>query len=340
MKSLRVMMLCERGLVPPENISTLSEGEVASFRTELDVLHALRELGHEVEPIGIYDNLTELRESLERFNPHVAFNLLEGFRDYHGFDQHVVSVLELMEQNYTGCNPRGLTLARDKALTKKIMRYHRIHVPEFAVFPKRRKIVRPGHLTFPLMVKSVNVEGSVGISQASVVHDDEKLRERVQYIHEALGTGAIVEQFIEGREIYVGVMGNQRLTTLPPWELIFEKAPADMTVLATEQAKWNRNYQKRWGVTTRQADLTAHQIDEVKHLSQRIYRQLGLTGYARMDFRLTPDGHWYLLEGNPNPNIAREEDFALSARAVGIEYPDLLQRILKLSMQYQPQALS
>src|SRR5947199_2438773 len=122
-----------------------------------------------------------------------------------------------MKQKYTGCNPRGLTLARDKALTKKIMAYHRIHVPAFAVFPRRRQILRPKTLGFPLVVKSVNVEGSVGISKSSLVRDDGELKDRVQYIHEALGTYAIAEEYSEGRELYDGLMGNIRLRTVPCW---------------------------------------------------------------------------------------------------------------------------
>jgi D-alanine-D-alanine ligase len=337
---LRIAVLCDKTLVPPTDLTGKSETEIASFRTELDVITALRELGHEVEPIGVHDDLGALRDALLSNKPHVAFNLLEGFRDYHGFDQHVVSFLELLDQNYTGCNPRGLTIARDKALTKKIMSYHRIRVPAFAVFPKGRKIHRPARLQFPLLIKSVNVEGSVGISQASIVHDDEKLRERVQYIHEALGTTAIAEQFIEGREIYVGIFGNKRLQTLPAWELVFENAPPEMPVVATEHAKWNLNYQKRWGITTRKADyLTSQQHRELSKLSERIYRVLGLTGYARMDYRLTPAGEIYLLEANPNPNIAKEEDFALSAKTAGMSYEDVLQKIINLALRYHPQSM-
>src|SRR5207248_8835873 len=131
--------------------------------------------GHDVMKLGVQDDLSVIRDAIDQFKPHVAFNLLEGFDDFHVFDQHVVSYLELSGQAYTGCNPRGMTLARDKALTKKIMAYHRISVPAFAVFARGRAIVRPKKLSLPLLVKSVSVEGSIGISQASIVHDDEKL---------------------------------------------------------------------------------------------------------------------------------------------------------------------
>jgi len=248
--------------------------------------------------------------------------------------------LELIEQPYTGCNPRGMTLARDKALTKKIMAYHRIRVPAFAVFARGRAITRPKKLAFPLLVKSVSVEGSIGISQASIVHDDEKLRERVKFIHDSLQTFAIAEQYIEGRELYVGVMGNLRLQTLPIWELVFEKVPEDQPRIATRRSKFNAAYQNKWGITSRAAqDLPEGMAKKLAHLCKRIYRILGLTGYARLDFRLTPTGDLYLLEANPNPQIANQEDFADSAKAAGMEYDELLGQIIKLGLSYHPEAL-
>src|SRR4051812_21890803 len=340
-KTLRVLVLMEKGLVPPDDVSGQSDVQLAAYKTEQDVYATLKDIGHEVMKLGVLDDLGAIRDAVDLFKPHVAFNLLEGFHDFHVFDQHVVSYLELIEQPYTGCNPRGMTLARDKALTKKIMAYHRIHVPAFAVFPKRKQIVRPKKLGFPLVVKSVNVEGSVGIANASLVRDDEELKERVKYIHEALGTYAIAEQYTEGRELYVGVMGNLRLTTLPVWELLFEKAPDDMVVMATEKAKWDPNYQRRWGITTRAAaDLPPGHDTLIPHLSKRIYRILGLTGYARLDFRMTPDGRMYLLEANPNPQLAHGEDFADSAAHAGVSYDQLLQQIVTLGMQYSPRILS
>jgi D-alanine-D-alanine ligase len=340
-KPLRLLVLMDKNLVPPDDTSTLSPGEIAPYKMELDVYTHLQNLGHDVRKLGVLDDLGVIRDAIRDFKPHVAFNLLEGFRDYHVFDQHVVSYLELLEQPYTGCNPRGMTLARDKALTKKIMAYHRIHVPAFAVFPKRKTITRPKKLGFPLIVKSVNVEGSVGIANASLVRDDDELKERVRYIHEALGTYAIAEQYIEGRELYVGVIGNLRLQTFPVWELLFEKAPEDMPVMATEKAKWDVKYQRRWGVTTRAAaDLPEGHDKLIPHLSKRIYRILGLTGYARLDFRMTEGGQLYLLEANPNPQLAHGEDFADSAAHAGVGYDQLLQQIVNLGMQYSPHILS
>ncbi|HZZ41922.1 MAG TPA: hypothetical protein VFE58_03230 [Tepidisphaeraceae bacterium] len=339
-KKRRVLVLMDEGLVPPDSTEGLSEEQIARVRTEIDVCQTLKQLGHDIHKLELVDDMAVVRRASDEFKPEVVFNIIEGFRGLHTFDQHVVSYLELLQLPYTGCNPRGLTLARDKALTKKIMAYHRIRVPAFAVFPRNRKIVRPKKLGFPLFVKSVNVEGSVGISQASVVHDDEKLKERVQYIHEALRTYAIAEQYIEGREIYVGVMGNLKLRTFPAWELFFDNDNGKLHRIATDKAKFDRNYQKKWGITTRAAqDLPEAVAKELPHLCKRIYRLLGLTGYARLDFRMTPAGELYLLEANPNPTIGSDEDFALSASAAGVSYAPLIQQILNLGLSYSPAAL-
>jgi D-alanine-D-alanine ligase len=341
MKTLRILMLMDPEFVPPDTIEGLTDEQIAPFKLQYDVYSTLASLGHEVHKLGVNDDLAKMRDAINDVKPHVAFNLLEGFRDFHVYDQHVVSYLELIDQPYTGCNPRGLTLARDKALTKKIMAYHRIRCPAFAVFPRRRKIVRPPKLGFPLLVKSVNVEGSVGIAQASIVYDDDKLRERVQFIHEQLDTSAIAEQYIEGREIYVGVMGNNRLKTFPAWELIFEKMPEDAHRIATDKVKWDKAYQKRWGITSRKAEnLPPGHETFIPKLCKRIYRILGLTGYARLDFRMTESGELYLIEANPNPNLAYGEDFAESAAAAGIDYSTLLQNILHLATTYSPRALA
>jgi len=150
-----------------------------------------------------------------------------------------VSYLELLQVPYTGCNPRGLFLARDKALSKKLLHYHRIRVPDFAVMKRGRRIQRPKRLDFPLIVKSLTQEASIGIAQASVVEDDAKLVERVQFVHESIGTDAIVEQFIAGRELYCGVIGNERLRVLPVWELTFDNLPEGRHAIATERVKWS-----------------------------------------------------------------------------------------------------
>ena len=253
---------------------------------EFDVAETLRTMGHEVHQVGVEDDLGLIRKAIAEFKPHIVFNLLESFHGVSVFDSHVVSFLELLRIPYTGCNPRGLMLARDKALAKTLMSGHRIPVPEFTVVRMGRKVRRPKRLSFPLIVKSLTQEASIGISRASVVEDDERLAERVRFIHESIGTDAIVERFIGGRELYVGIVGNQRLRVFPVWELRFDTLPEDGRLLMTDRAKWNTKYQKKYGIMTGPADLAPEVAAAVQHLCKRVYRTLDLSGYARIDLRL------------------------------------------------------
>jgi D-alanine-D-alanine ligase len=304
---------------------------------EFDVLDTLRhKLGHDVHELGVKDDLAGIRQANDEFRPHIAFNLLEAFHEVGTFDQNVVSYLELLRLSYTGCNPRGMLLARDKALSKKLLHYHRIPVPEFLMVPRGRRPRLTKRLHFPLIVKSLTQEASIGISQASVVEDEHRLRERVQFIHESIGTDAIVEAYIPGRELYCGVIGNQRLQALPVWEMVFDKMPEHQHRIATERVKWNAKYQEKMGIMTGWADdLDEHLAARIQHLSKRAYRVLELSGYARIDLRLDETGTVHVLEANPNPQIANGEDFARSADFVGLEYPALIQRILTIGMRWE-----
>ncbi len=253
-KPQRVLTLVHKGLEPPEQPP--AEGTAtAEWRMEYDVVQTLRALGHELRVIGVHDDLTPIRSSIDDFKPSITFNLMEAFNDVVVFDQNVVSYLELLRVPYTGCNPRGLTLSRDKALAKKLMAYHRIPVPDFLVVPLGRKALLPKRLKYPLIVKSLTYESSTGISQASVVENDDQLHKRVQFVHDAIQTPAIVEQFIDGRELYVGVMGNDRLQVFPVWEMSFSKMPENSWRIATERVKWSVKYQKKHGIDTAEAGL-------------------------------------------------------------------------------------
>jgi D-alanine-D-alanine ligase len=326
-------------LVPPASIEGIGEQEMSNWKTEYDVIVTLRDdLGHEVLPIGLRDDLSVLRKAIEDFNPHIAFNLLEEFHGVSVYDHHVVSYLELMKRRYTGCNPRGLLLAHDKALSKQILSYHRVPVPEFNVFPLGKRVRRPKKLPFPLFVKSLTEEGSVGISRASLVQDDAQLTERVQFVHEHLGTDAIAERFILGRELYVGVIGNHRLQTFPTWELTMPNRDESSPLIATSKVKWDVDYQKKVGLRYARAEGLSEALEQrLARLCKRAYRNLNLTGYARMDLRLTEAGEIYLLEANPNPQLSYGDEFAESAEAVGISYPQLLERIVKLGLAYRAQ---
>ncbi len=259
------------------------------------------------------------------------FNLLEEFHGEPAYDQNVASYLELIRIPYTGCNPRGLMLSRGKDLSKKLVHYHRIPTPAFAVFPMNRKIVRPERLKFPLIVKSLSEDASLGIAQKSLVDTDEKLKERVEFIHEKIGTAAIAEQYIDGRELYVGVLGNERMRVLPVWELEFGEAASR---IATAKVKFDVKYQEDRGILQGPAENLAPELHKrIHNLTRRICRTLELDGYARIDFRLSADGIPYFLEANPNPEIARHEVFAESAAADGMKYSEMLRRIVALGLQ-------
>lgn len=336
MKRLRILVLMHEDLVPPDDLSG-HDLAMAEWKTEYDVVSTLKKLGHEVRPLGVKSDLGVIRTAIEEWHPHIAFNLLEEFDGVAIYDQNVVSYLELLHMPYTGCNPRGLMLARDKALTKKVLSFHRIPYPDFMVVPQGRSMKRPKGLEFPLIVKSVSEEASLGISQASIVDDDDKLKERVAFIHQNVGTGALIEQYIEGREFYVGVMGNGHLQVLPVWELIMDKLPEDAKRIATQRVKWSRKYQDKYGIRSEKAkNLADCKAQEIQHLAKRVYRALGLSGYARIDLRMDAAGQVFVLEANPNPQIAHDEDFADSAEKARYSYKDLLQELLNVGLRWQP----
>jgi D-alanine-D-alanine ligase len=338
---LRVVALVHRHLIPPATIEEGTDITAAPWRTEYDVVSTLTTMGHEVQVLGVHDDLGEIRRLVTEWKPHIAFNLLEGFDDIVIFDQNVVSHLELLKLPYTGCNPRGLLLARDKSLSKKLLSYHRIPVPESDVARIGKPFRRAKRLAFPLIVKSLTQEASIGISQASVVDTDEKLKERVQFIHESIGTSAIVEQYIEGRELYVGILGNHTLQAMPVWELFFTNMPEGSRRIATDRVKWSVKYQKKYGIDSGTAkELSDSRSEGIQHLCKRAYRALELSGYARIDLRLEENGNVWVLEANPNPQIARGEDFAASAEKIGLSYEGVLQRIINLGLRWQPESVA
>jgi D-alanine-D-alanine ligase len=338
MRKSRILLMTHKTLVPPDDISGLSESQIDDFRTEHDVLNTLRRAGAEVRIIGVGDDLTELRETIDAWRPHVVFNLLDEFQGIISYDHYVVAYLELIRQRYTGCNPRGMMLSRDKVLTKRVLATHRVATPAFRLFPFGRRYREPSRLNFPLFVKSATEDASLGIAQASLVEDMKSLRERVQFIHEQVQSDALVEEYIDGREIYVGVLGNSRLTTLPAWEMDFGTLADNKARIATRKVKWDRKYQAKHGIKTGKAhDLSDEQRELLSRLAKRTYRALYMSGFARMDFRLTNDGRVFLLEANCNPNLSKGEDLADSAKAAGVSYTALVKRIVQLGIDYMPE---
>jgi D-alanine-D-alanine ligase len=336
MKSRRVLLLTHESLVPPTTTQGYTPAEIEEWQAEYDVSRALEAAGHEVRALGLYDNLGDLRAAVSEWKPDVAFNLLQEFQGIGAYDQYIVAFLELLRQPYTGCNPRGMMLSRDKALSKQILSYHRIPTPRFAVVRRGRPPQLSTRLRFPLFVKSATEDASLGIAQASIVDDATKLRERIGFVHDHTKSDALVEEYIEGRELYVGVCGNERLTTFPAWELDFGTLAEGMAGIATRKVKWDRNYRDKHGINSQLAtNLPEGVPGTLARLSRRIYRALHMSGYARMDFRMRSDGSLFVLEANCNPDICREEAFASAAEVAGIGYGTLLERIMSLGQAYR-----
>lgn len=334
LRPLRVLVLVQKGLIPPEE-ATPDEVLSAPWKMEYGIVRTLRSLGHTAIPLAVESDLGVIRKAIDEEKPQIAFNCLEGFDEVATWDANVVGYLEMLKLPYTGCNSRGMLLGRDKSLTKTLLSYHRIPVPRFLIVPRERKVKRPRRLAFPLFVKSLTMDASIGISQASVVETDAKLQERVTFIHESIGTDALVEQYIEGRELYVGILGNQRLQALPVWELSFAKMPEESQKIATERLKWSLAYQKKHGIDSGAAELEPASALAMQELCKRSYRILMMSGCARIDLRLSPEGRAYVIEANPNPQLSPDEDFAQAALAAGIKYPELMQRLLGLGLRWE-----
>ena len=337
MRRLRILVLMHAELVPPDSLEGLPEEEWNRWKMEFDVLAGLESLGHEVIGLGVEDDLRVIRNAIEAHQPHLVFNLLMHFHDAGVYDSAVVSYLELLRVPYTGCNPRGLLLAGDKALSKKVLAYHRINAPRFALWRRGKQVQRlPSRLRFPLIVKSASEHASTGISQASIVRDLDQLAERVAFVHRSVGTDAIAEEYIEGREVTISVLGNERLTVFPPWELSFDSLPRGAQPIATARVKWDRKYQRKVGVHTGRAEDLGPELEQrLPRLARRIFRALDLSGYARIDLRIDAEGRPWVLEANPNPDLCFGEDYAESAETTGIPYASLLQRICGLGLGYR-----
>ncbi len=333
-KKLKILVLFDA--VEPttldQDLSALLQTE--DWKTQANVLAALAELGHAVEHLAIFDDLDLLRQKLLTFPPDIIFNLADQFKNNRAFDQNIASYFEMHSLPFTGCGSTGLTLCKHKAISKKILGYHRIRVPEFTVIPRGKRCIRPARLKFPLLVKPLKEEASYGISQASFVETDEQLRERTQFIHEKYDNDVIAEEYIAGREFYVSLLGNHQLTVFPIRELVFKEVPPDEPKIATYRAKWDEEYRKRWGLQNQFAEnLDPALARQIVQTCKRIYRLLTIDGYARVDLRVTPNNEIYFIEANPNPILAADEDFAQSAIKSGLTYPQLIERVIRTGLK-------
>lgn len=334
MKPSRVLVIMDEDLVPPETLPANFDRGGVDWMSEYDVVSTLRENGHEVLPLGVGNDPISIREAIKEFNPAVTYNLMVEFHREALFDHNVVSYLELLKAPYTGCNPRGLVIARDKGISKVILAHAGVQVPRFQVFPRNRKAKVDPELKYPMIVKCLFEEASLGISQASLVHSEEKLLERVEFLHESVGADAIVEEFIKGRELYMGVLGNYNLHTLPAWELQFSESDEPESEIYTSRAKFSPQYRRKHGIKTGKSSIEESLEKELSKVCKKTYRALNLSGYARIDIRLTEANEIFVLDVNPNPDVSIDDEFALSAKVGDWKYNELLEKILSLGIAW------
>ncbi len=331
---MKILLLTYTEHVPPKDITGIDMNEVF-WKVEYDVFNSLVKLEHDVKILGVHNSVKEVVHEIETFKPKVVFNLMDDFDDQSMLDQNVPSLIELMKIPYTGCNPRGLILSRDKALSKNLVKECGVKVPRFWPVPREKYTNLSLVEGFPVIVKSRTEDASCGISQASVVKNSTDLVERIERVWHSVGTDAIVEEYISGQEIYVGVLGNEKLKALPVWELKFGEKNTEILPIATDRVKWSHSYRKKHKIKSGPATLPEKIKEELHEAALKIYKALGLSGYGRVDFRVTKDHEIYFIEANANPHLAEDEDFAESAKAAGIAYPELLTKIITLGTKWE-----
>ncbi len=333
MKKARVLVLFDTDGEPPVQQDFKKEIESAD-EAEFDVARALIGEGHQVRMLGFRNDLDQLTAGLRAEPTDVVFNLAERFRGDSALDYTIAAVLEMLNLPHTGASSEGLMLARDKALTKMVLAYHGLRIPHFMVCHHGDKTVqRPSDLRFPLIIKPLDEDASVGISQASVVRDDSALAERVAFIHDKFHTDAIVEEFIAGRELYVGVFGNDPPRALPPIEMVFGNEPNVENRIATFKAKWSVKYRESRGIQNMIATGLSKDLQQrLADAAVRAYKAAGLRDYGRIDVRLAHDEEIYIVEANPNPYLADGEDLAWAAEEGGNLYPQFIEKIADMAI--------
>ena len=334
MKKLKVLLIFDSPYAKPRGYDFKEEFKDCDWDTERYVYESLLENGHDVKILGLYNDIRLLLEEIQEYKPDMVFNLVEVFNQKSYLDKNVAAVLEMTGVPYTGSSPMSLLICGDKGLSKKILSFHRIKVPGFYEFYRSRHVWLPKKLKAPLIVKPLYEEASRGISQASVVDNEETLVERVKFIHESMKTDAIVEEYIDGREFYVGVLGIKRVKVLPLREMKFGEVPEDEPRIATYKAKWDYNYRKKWGIKNMFAGRLSNGLQEkIEDICKRAYRALNILGYARFDIRVNQDAKIYILEANANPSLDRDDELGQAAQRAEIPYPKLIQKIINLGFK-------
>jgi D-alanine-D-alanine ligase len=309
-----------------------SEGSKAYDAVVGQVVEALRARKHTPSVLGVHGDLGKLISGLKRRKPTLVFNLLEMFNNTLKGDVEVAGILDLLQIPYTGGGPLELALRQDKGLAKKALAFDKILYPDFAVF-SRDDLETGGNLRMPLFVKPLRADASIGISARSLVSNAVELMKCVVNIHERVNDSALAEEYIEGREFYVAVLGNRDPVAFPPIEVDFSGLPAGSPRIHGSKAKWSKESAEYKGTRSVIANLPDELRARLQKVSLDAYRALRVRDYGRVDLRLTESGEIYVIEVNANCYLEKESEFATAALAAGIDYPTLLDRIASLAME-------
>jgi D-alanine-D-alanine ligase len=296
------------------------------------VARTLRKLGHRVSLLGVHGDVKRLIAGLARRKPDLVFNLMEMFGENVFGDIPVTGLLELLGVCYTGSGPGELYLSQDKGLTKKLLAFEDILYPRFAVFSHDTAFETGGNLRMPLFVKPLRSDASLGIGGKSLVQDWTALMERVNAIRKELDDAALAEEFIDGREFYVGVIGNSQPKALPPVEIDFTGFPEDVPRIMDSKAKWDERSKEYKGTRSVLAQLPDELRARLQKVAVDAYRALRVRDYGRVDIRLTDTGEIYVLEVNASCYLERNSEFAMAAGAAGMDYARLIERIVDLAV--------
>ncbi len=301
--------------------------------TENDVYQALLECDYEVHRLSLFDDVRPLLDAVRDLGPDVIFNLCDTFRNDPHFDKNVRATIELLGVPCTGASSSALLLCNDKALSKKVLRFHRVRSPRFQTFYRGHKVWLPKALKLPCIIKPLTEEASRGISQASIVDDETSFLARIGMIHERMNLDAIAEEYVDGRELYVSIIGDRALRVLPAREMTFGQMAEDEPRIATYKAKWDDGYRKRWGIKNHFAKaLDPEAQKHIDDVCKRAYRALNIRSYARFDLRVTEAGNVYVIEPNANPCLAKDDELAQSALKAGIPYPTLIRKVVNQAL--------
>ena len=315
-------------------LTNLESREATSYDAVVEqIMEALRENGHQVSVLGVYDDVVEMTQGLRERRPDLVFNLLESFGENTSADVAVAGLLELLQIHYTGSGPGELVLRQDKGLAKKVFAFENILYPHFAIFGKDSDLETAGKLRMPLFVKPLTADASIGIDGDSLVRDAISLMKRVVAIHEEVKDSALVEEYIEGREFYVGVLGNREPLALPPIEMDFSGLPEGMPRILGSKAKWSPGSAEYKGTQAILPDLPDELRARLQKAAIDAYRALRVRDYGRVDLRYTETGDIYVIEVNANCYLEKSGEFATAAAAAGFEYPQLVQKIIDLAVE-------